>query len=92
MTTKTIKVVIHERAIQGIAHQAVLAEMRVIDELKKRGIPVASYNNLTSRGVSCGVLKQWREHDLNDEIEYHFEWTGPELKAATINGDDDDEL
>lgn len=100
MPDKKIKVVIHERTIANMRHHIVLAHGNIVSELKRAGIPMAGFDFWD--GVTNGKLTIWREPDLNDELEYHYEWIGKEpakvpldkpLKVErNFDDDEDDEL
>lgn len=92
---KRVKVVIHERTIRTWPHQITLAEFHTIRVLKEAGIPLNGFSKL--HDVSVGKLTIWRELDLDNEIEHHYEWVGPELVTPTVQvsatyDDEDDEL
>lgn len=91
---KTVKVVIHERTMRSWVHQKILNEFDVIRTLKERGIPINGFSTL--KDVSVGKLTIWRELDLNDEIEYHYEWVGPDIPTpqvkSSVTVEEDDEL
>lgn len=93
--TKRIKVVISERTIRTWPHQVMLVEFHTIKLLKDAGMPINGFSKL--HDVSVGKLTIWRELDLDDELEYHYEWVGPELVTPTVQvsatyDDEDDEL
>ena len=85
-----IKVVITERQMLSWPHQHALMEFHKVKLLKSAGIPINGVNQLDS--VFSGRLTMWREIDLNNEAELHFEWTGPVIKPKAVPVDDDDEL
>lgn len=91
---KRVKVVIHERTIRTWPHQITLAEFHTIRVLKEAGIPLNGFSKL--HDVSVGKLTIWRELDLDDEIEHHYEWIGPDLQTpkveVTTSREEDDEL
>ena len=81
---KRVKVVITEREMLKWPNQVILREFHLVNRLKAKGIPLAGVQLVAN--VICGKLTTWRETDLNDELEYHYEGVGAD------RADEDDEL